>query len=137
MTLKEIRHALEHALLHEGEMHRELYEYELEEHVDYWKASMRRDRDQFLFVVDVRMNEVTRQPNVALLLLEPSGNIAINEPARDRLKVLWGDAYGPNMQTLIPSFVQQLNEGVLPVHGVQSLQQWRARSTNSRPNRWH
>jgi len=31
MTLKEIRHALEHALLHEGEMHRELYEYELEE----------------------------------------------------------------------------------------------------------
>jgi hypothetical protein len=45
MTLKEIRRALEHALLEEGEMHRELYEYELEEHVDYWSASMRRDRD--------------------------------------------------------------------------------------------
>ena len=56
MTLEEIRHALEHALLHEGEMHRELYEYELEEHVDSWKASMWRDRDEFLFVVDVRMN---------------------------------------------------------------------------------
>jgi hypothetical protein len=57
-------------------MNRELYEYELEEHVDYWKASMRRDRDEFLFVVDVRMNEVTHQPNAALLLLEPSGAIS-------------------------------------------------------------
>jgi len=137
MTLEEIRHALEHALLHKGEMHRELYEYELEEHVDYWKASMRRDRDDFLFVVDVRMNDVTRQPNAALLLLEPSGAISINERARDRLEALWGEAYGPNMQTLIPSFAEQLNEGVLPVHGVQSLPPWMARSKNRPPNRWH
>ncbi|TVR58735.1 MAG: hypothetical protein EA420_16845 [Candidatus Competibacteraceae bacterium] len=28
MTLKEIRQALENALLHQGEMHRELYEYD-------------------------------------------------------------------------------------------------------------
>ena len=47
MTLEELRHALEHALLHNGEMHRELYEYELEEHVDSWEASMRWDRDEF------------------------------------------------------------------------------------------
>jgi hypothetical protein len=137
MTLKEIRHALEHALLHNGEMHRELYEYELEEHVDYWKASMQRDRDEFLFVVDVRMNEVTRQPNAALLLLEPSGAVLINESARDRLEALWGEAYEPNLHTLIPSFAEQLHEGVLPVHGVQSLQQWRTRSQNIRQNWWH
>lgn len=61
MALKEIRRTLEQALLHEGEMHHELYEYELEEHVDYWKDSMRRDRDEFLFVVDVRMNRVVRK----------------------------------------------------------------------------
>ena len=137
MTLKEIHHALEHALLHNGEMHRELYEYELEEHVEYWKASMQRDRDEFLFVVDVRMNEVTHQPNAALLLLEPSGAISINERARDRLEALWGEAYEPNLHTLIPSFAEQLHEGVLPVHGVQSLQQWRARSQNIRQNWWH
>jgi len=137
MTLKEIRQALEHALLHQGEMNRELYEYELEEHVDYWKASMRRDRDEFLFVVDVRMNEVTHRPNAALLLLEPSGAIWINELARDRLEALWGAAYEPNMQTLIPSFARQLKEGVLPVHGVQSLQRWRARFKNVWKNRWH
>ena len=137
MTLKEIRHALEHALLHNGEMHRELYEYELEEHVDYWKASMQRDRDEFLFVVDVRMNEVTHQPNAALLLLEPSGAISINERARDRLEALWGAAYEPNLHTLIPSFAEQLHEGVLPVHGVQSLQPWMRRSKNSPSNRWH
>ena len=137
MTLEEIRQALEHALLHEGEMHRELYEYELEEHVDYWKASMPRDQDEFLFVVDVRMNEVTHQPNAALLLLEPSGAISINQPARDRLEALWGKATVPNMQTLIPSFAKQLNEGVLPVHGVQSLQRWRARSKNVRQTQWH
>ena len=91
MALKEIRRTLEQALLHEGEMHHELYEYELEEHVDYWKDSMRRDRDEFLFVVDVRMNDVTHQADAALLLLESSGAIFINEPARDRLGVLWGE----------------------------------------------
>lgn len=137
MTLEEIRQALEHALLHNGEMHRELYEYEMEEHVDYWKASMRRDRDELLFVVDVRMNEVTRQPNAALLLLEPSGAISINERARERLEALWGEAYEPNLHTLIPSFAEQLHEGVLPVHGVQSLERWRARSRNIRQNWWH
>lgn len=137
MTLKEIRQALERTLLHEGEMHRKLYEYELEEHVDYWKASMRRDRDEFLFVVDVRRNEVTGQPNTALLLLEPSGAVLINESARDRLEALWGAAYEPNLHTLIPSFAEQLHEGVLPVHGVQSLERWRARSRNIRQNWWH
>ena len=137
MTLKEIRQVLEHALLHNGAMHRELYEYELEEDVDYWQASMRRDRDEFLFVVDVRMNETTHQPNAALLLLEPSGAISINERARERLEALWGEAYAPNLHTLIPSFAEQLHEGVLPVHGVQSLERWRARSRNIRQNWWH
>ena len=137
MKLKEICHALERTLLHDGEMHHELYEYELEEHVDYWKASMWRDRDEFLFVVDVRTNTVTRQINAALLLLEPSGAIFINEQARDRLKALWGEAYAPNMQTLIPSFAEQLNEGVLPVHGVKSTSSMMAHTKTVQRNRRH
>lgn len=74
------------------------------------------------------------------MLLEPSGAIFINELARDRLKVVWGDAYGPNMQTLIPSFARQLRGGVLSVHGVKTLQPGMTLSKTVqtvRQSRWH
>jgi hypothetical protein len=120
MILKEIQDVLERVLLQDGEMDRALYEWEMEEHVDYWTASMRRDRDEYLFVVDVHMNNVTRQPGAALLVLEPMGPISVNEAARDRLKALWKDAYVPNMQKLIPSFAKQLKKGELAVNGVKT-----------------
>lgn len=122
MLLKQIRKALERAFLHDGELCEELYEYDLEQHVDYWKKSMFRDQDEFLFVATVRTNDVDHKYDAALLLMEKSGAIYINEPARDRLKELWGKVYLLNMKKLIPGFAQQLKQGELPVTGVKMVE---------------
>lgn len=137
MTLKEIQDILERVLLQDDEMSRALYEWEMEEHVDYWFASMRRDRDEFLFVVDAHMNNVTRQPNAAMLLLEPPRVMAVNEAARDRLKVLWKGAYAPNIQKLIPTFAQQLKDGELSVNGVKTAGELLSSAKTHRPARRH
>jgi hypothetical protein len=121
MTLKEIQDVLESVLLQDGEMDRALYEWEMEEHIDDWTGSMLRSRDEYLFVVDVHMSNVTHQPKAAMLVLESTGTISVNEAARDRMRVLWKDAYAPNMRKLIPSFAEQLKAGELPVHGVKTL----------------
>ena len=121
LLLKQIHKALERALLHDGELRDELYEYELEDHLDYWKHSMLRDQDEFLFVVTVRTNDVTHEDDAALLLMEKSGAIYVNAPARERLKVWWDKAYLPNMKKLIPTFAQQLKQEELPVTGVKMV----------------
>jgi hypothetical protein len=137
MTLKEICDVLEHVLLQDGEMDRALYEWEMEEHVDYWTAKMRQNQSEYLIVADVSMNMVTGQPRAALLVLEPAGPISVNEAARDRLKALWKDAYAPNMQKLIPSFAQMLKDGQLPVHGVKAVRRPIACAKTKRSKRRH
>lgn len=121
MLLKQIHKALERALLHDGELCEELYEYELEDHVEYWKQSMIRDQDDFLFVATVHTDDVTHEYDAALLLMEQSGEIYVNPLARERLKELWGKVYLLNMKKLIPMFAQQLKQEDLPVTGVKMV----------------
>lgn len=60
--------------------------------------------------------------HVAMLLVEKSGEVYINEEARERLKTLWPAAYETNMKNLIPAFAQELYEGELPLNGVKVTQ---------------
>ena len=113
MSIKTIEKNLEEALINDGEMRRELYEWEVEEHLDYFKESMRKDNDEFLFVVTEHTNDV------AMLLIEKTGEVHINEAAREKLKELWGDAYLGNMRMLIPEFAKQLHQGDLAVNGMK------------------
>jgi hypothetical protein len=126
MLLKQIRQTLERALLHNGELREELYEYDLEQHIDYWKQSMIRDQDEFLFVAAVHTNDVDHKYDAALLLMEKSGEIYVNEPARERLKELWGKVYSSNMRKFIPLFAQQLKQGDLAVMGVKVVETFMA-----------
>ena len=51
MTVKDITRRLERALLRDGDMHHELYSYELEEILDDLKSSMTHDKDDYIFAV--------------------------------------------------------------------------------------
>jgi len=42
MKQRKIANTLRKALLEDGKMERALYEYELEEHIDYWYEGLRR-----------------------------------------------------------------------------------------------
>jgi hypothetical protein len=113
MTAKKIENLLNQVLLHEGKMEYALYEHELMEVLDDLRLSMKRDKDDYIFTV------TENRGHVAMLLVEKSGGVYINEQARERLKILWPAAYESNMRKLIPDFAQQLYEGELPINGVK------------------
>src|SRR4029077_17497727 len=111
MTAKNIERLLEQTLLHDGAMQYGLYEYELEELVDELTASLVADQDDYIFAV------TENSGHVAMVLIEKSGQVHINEQAREKLKALWHSAYESNMKKLIPVFAKQLHEDELPLIG--------------------
>ena len=118
-TVKDIKKELENALLNDGKMAVGLYKYELEELIDEFKESIIEDKDDFLFVITTHKNDVTGKENTAMVLIEQSGEVHINELARDKLKEMWQGAYEGNMKKTIPYFAKQLHEGIMPVNGVK------------------
>lgn len=113
MSIKQIRAALEKALLHEGAMDNNLYSNVLKDVTDELRQSMIEDNDEYIFTL------VEENKSVAMVLMERSGQIYINEQARAKLQELWPLAYESNMQQFIPFLAQQLNRGELPINGVK------------------
>jgi DNA-binding TFAR19-related protein (PDSD5 family) len=113
MTAQKIEKLLNQALLHEGKMEYSLYEHELIETLDELKLSMKRDKDDYIFTV------TENRGHIAMMLIEKSGEVYINEQARERLQNFWNAAYENNMKKLIPDFAQQLYAGELPINGVK------------------
>ena len=117
MTAKNIENLLKQTLLHEGAMQYGLYEHELEEQLDELKASLTADQDDYIFTV------TENSGHIAMVLIEKSGQVYVNEQARGKLQALWPAAYESNIQKLIPAFAQQLHEGELPINGVKTIKQ--------------
>ena len=117
MTAKDIEKILQQTLLHDAAMQYGLYEYELEELLDELKSSLAADQDDYIFAV------TENSGHVAMVLIEKSGQVYINEQAREKLQALWPVAYTSNMKKLIPAFAQQLHQGELPINGVKTVGQ--------------
>ena len=90
MTAKNIEKILQQTLLHDAAMQYGLYEYELEELLDELKASLAADQDDYIFAV------TENSGHVAMVLIEKSGQVYINEQAREKLQALWPVAYPRN-----------------------------------------
>ncbi len=121
MTAKNIEKLLEQALIHDDKMPYGLYKYELEERMGELKSSLAHDNDDYIFAV------TENSGHVAMVLIEQSGQVYINEQAREKLKALWQAAYESNMKQLIPVFAQQLYDDALPINGVKQRGLWRRR----------
>lgn len=117
MTAKKIEKILQQTLLHEAAMQYTLYEYELKEFLDELKSSLAADQDDYIFAV------TENSGHVAMVLIEKTGHVYINEQARDKLQALWPFAYTRNMTKLIPAFARQLHQGELPINGVKTVEQ--------------
>jgi len=111
-----IQNKLRKALLEDANMSYALYKYELAEHIDYWKAGMRQDRDEFLFVVTEHSGDV------AMLLMTDKDELFINEMAREKLQMLWNNegVYARNIRLLLPHMAAYLEAGDLWVNGVKT-----------------
>lgn len=115
MTVRTIRRRLEQALLKGGPMRDDLYAFELEGLVDHLTASMAQDQDDSIFAV------TEHNGDVAMVLVEYSGDVHRNEQARTKLQALWPAAYARNLQRLIPAVAQQLHAGDIPINGAKTV----------------
>lgn len=112
---KKIESLLRKALLEEGKMEYSLYEYELEEHIDYWYDGLKADRDDFVFVV------TENSGHVAMLLILPDKTVLVNEAARAKLSEFWQSNYSTNLKRLIPMMAKELANDSLFVNGVKTV----------------
>ncbi|WP_250126509.1 hypothetical protein [Chroococcidiopsis sp. CCMEE 29] len=112
---KKIESLLRKALLEEGKMAYSLYEYELEEHIDYWYDGLKADRDDFVFVV------TENSGHVAMVLIMPDKTVLVNEAARAKLTEFWQSNYSINLKRLIPTMAEELANGSLFVNGVKTV----------------
>ena len=119
-TVKDLKKVLENALLKDGKMEYDLYEYEFVELLDEFKESVIEDKDDFLFAITTHKNDITGNEDTAMVLIEKSDEVHINELARDKLKAEWKGAYESNMKKFIPDFAKQLYEGDIPINGVKT-----------------
>jgi len=105
---------LRKALLLEGEMEYGLYKYELEEHIDYWKDGLEKDKEEYVFVLTERKGDMA-------MLLITKDELFINEKAKDKLKLYWKGAYKKNIEMLLPRMAEELANGFLSVNGVKTV----------------
>jgi hypothetical protein len=110
---------LRKALLEGGKMEYSLYEYELEEHIDYWYDGLKADRDDFVFVV------TENSGRVAMVLIAPDKTVLVNEAARAKLAEFWQGNYSTNLERLIPSMAKELANNELFVNGVKIVERSR------------
>ena len=112
----QIENDLHKALLLSGEMSYDLFEYELKEHIDYWKNSVKQDKDEFMFVV------TQNNGDVAMLLITNKEELFVNEKAREQLQLFWNveNVYKKNIEYLLPLMVEEIENGVISVNGVKS-----------------
>ncbi len=96
-------------------MEQDLYEYELEEHLDYWYQGLKADQDEFVFAVTEHSGDV------AMVLITKEKSIYVNEAARAKLSELWTKAYWENMKRLIPMMAEGLAQEIISVNGVKTV----------------
>lgn len=128
MKSKQIAMLLRKALLEEGEMAQSLYEYELEEHIDYWYEGLKVDRDDFVFAV------TENSGHVAMVLIMADKTVLVNEVARAKLSEFWQHNYRINMEKLIPMMAKELADDTLYVTGVKSLTESELKEYGARQN---
>jgi len=102
MKKRKIANTLRKALLEDGKMERALYEYELEEHIDYFAVT-------------------ENSGDVAMVLITPDKTIYVNEEAREKLAKFWIKAYENNINRLIPMMAENLANDIISVTGVKMV----------------
>ncbi len=114
MRKKKIANLLRKAFLQGSKMERTLYQYELEEHIDYWYKSLKSDHDEFVFAV------TENSEAVAMVLITADKTIYINEDARKQLSKEWSINYKTNIKRLIPMMAEDLANDIISFNGVKT-----------------
>ena len=101
----------------DGPLSQALYEWELEEHLAFWRKGMLRDKNTYLIVVTEHSGDV------AMLVIDKKGKVLVNAEARSWLRREYKtpDTYARNMAMVIPHMARQLHGGDIWVTGVRNV----------------
>ena len=113
-SAKQIQKHLRQALVFDAPMSQTLYDWELAELLDEFRRSLIADHDEFLFALTENAGKV------AMVLIERSGAVHVNEQARWKLKKFWKAAYVSNLNQLLPQFAEELDAGEIVMNGVKT-----------------
>ena len=117
MTKKaEIEILLHNKLVRGGKMSYSLYEYDMEEHIDYWYQGLIKDKEDFVLIVNENSG------HVAMVLITPDKKLYINKDARKKLRKILPKTYDDDMKLLIPKMADDLANNIISVNGVKIMQ---------------
>lgn len=124
LSIQQFENALNKALLDDGAMSLDLYDFELKSEISYLRKSLRKDKEDYVICITSNHHRPTDTYKVAMVLIAQGsklqeGKMYINEAARERLKKLWKDNYVNNMKMMIPACASSLYEGELAITGVR------------------
>ncbi len=103
---------LTRALLLEEPMSHRLYEYELAEYVESWKASIDPKIHDMVIVITENIGDV------AMVMIMRDKTLFVNEDALTLLELIWGDDFEIYIRYIINDAVQDLREDRLPIYYV-------------------
>jgi hypothetical protein len=115
MKKVELEILLHNALIRKGKMSYELYEYDVEEHIDYWYEGLLNDNDEFVFALNENSGDV------AMVLITLDKKLYINEDARKKLREIWPKTYKKNIKLLLPKIANDLANDIISVNGVKTM----------------
>lgn len=99
-----------------GKMAMELFEFEFKDKdLDEFKQILENDEAEYLFAITENSSDI------AMVLVESSGEVYKNEEAKKRLRKLWKKSYGDIIRKMIRFFAEQLAEGALAITIVKTI----------------
>lgn len=101
---------LTRALLLEEPMSHRLYEYELAEYVESWKASIDPKIHDMVIVITENTGDV------AMVMIMRDKTLFVNEDALTLLELIWGDGFEYHIKGIIGDAVQTLCKDSLPIY---------------------
>ena len=105
--------ALTTTLLLDGKMDYELYEFEIEEHIEEFTKEMHTDKDEYVVII------TEHSGNVAMALITKENKLFINKMARKKLKECWLKNYENNIKLFIPDMIDMFKNNNLWVSGIK------------------
>lgn len=106
---------LKKALVAEGPLSLELFNFDLKDGLEEFLASKLNSKEDFFFAV------TENRGHVAMLLIDENNQLLINEQARAWLKAKWRNGvYERNMRLFIPQMAEDLTAGYIAQMGFTS-----------------
>ena len=90
-----------------------LFEYELEENLDFYVSSRIRDQDKYFVAITENNNDV------AMILINEQNKVLVNKYARKELQNYLGKSYEDNINKLIPKIAKALDQDLIYITGIK------------------